>query len=159
VTEFNPLLHLQPVNYRVGEHEPQAWDPAGPDNQPQSRLTVVLPAEITTAVVLKVVSPNAVIAQLGPCMMMGRGHSYRAKNIVPVRRENDEIGGERWSVVSDRELQQNEMIQRFEAIERALAYPAPKEKPLQASVDAQSRSGALVAFEGNFLNEVRNGDG
>ena len=117
MTEFNPLLHLRPVNFRVGEHEPQAWDPAGPDNQPASRLTVVLPGEIAVATVLKVVSKNAVIAQLGPVMCTGRGHSYRAKDIVPVRRENDEIGGERWAVVSDRELQQNEMIQQFEMLQ------------------------------------------
>jgi hypothetical protein len=56
MTEFNPLLHLQPVNFRTGEHEPVAWDPAGPDNQPAARLAVVLPGEIATAVVLKVVS-------------------------------------------------------------------------------------------------------
>jgi hypothetical protein len=73
VTEFNPLLHgLRPVNFRTGEHEPVAWDPAGPDNQPASRLTVVLPGEIATAVVMKVVSRNAVIAQLGPVMCTGR---------------------------------------------------------------------------------------
>ena len=87
-----------------------------------------MPGEIATAVVMKVVSRNAVVAQLGPVMCTGRGHSYRAKDIVPVRRENDEIGGERWAVVSDRELQQNEMIGRFIEIEKALAYPAPKEK-------------------------------
>ena len=109
--------NLRPTNFRQGEHEPQAWDPAGPDNQPASRLTVVLPGEIATAVVIKVVSRNAVVAQLGPVMCTGRGHSYRAKDIVPVRRENDEIGGECWSVVSDRELQQNEMIGRFIEIE------------------------------------------
>jgi len=40
MTEFNPLLHLQPVNFRQGEHEPVAWDPADPENQPQSRLIV-----------------------------------------------------------------------------------------------------------------------
>jgi hypothetical protein len=96
---FNPLLHLQPVNFHQGKHEPQAWDPAGPDNQPASRLTVVLPGEIATAVVVKVVTRNAVVAQLGPVMCTGRGHSYKAKDIVPVRRENDEIGGERWTVV------------------------------------------------------------
>jgi hypothetical protein len=148
---FNPLLHnLQPVNFRQGEHEPQAWDPSGPDNQPASRLTVVLPGEIATAVVLKVVTRNAVVVQLGPCMMTGRGHSYRVKDVIAVRRENDEIGGERWAVVSDRELQQNEMIQRFEAIERALAAPAPaakalpspEEKPLRAPVASESSNPA-----------------
>ena len=126
---FNPLLHnLQPVNYRLGEWTPEAWDPQGPDNQPNSRLTVALPGEFATAVVVKVVTRNAVVAQLGPCMMTGKGHDYKAKDIVPVRREADGMGGERWVVVSERELMQNEMIQRFEAIERALAYPAPGEK-------------------------------
>ena len=150
---FNPYLHsLQPVNFKTGEHEPQAWDPAGPDSQPASRLTIVLPGEIAVATVLKVVTRNAVIAQLGPVMCTGRGHSYKAKDLVAVRRENDEIGGERWAVVSDRELQQNEMIRRFEAIERALAYPAsgekakalpsPEENPLRAPVASESSNPA-----------------
>jgi len=44
MTEFNPLLHnLQPVNYWLGEWTPQAWDPQGQDNQPNSRLTIALP--------------------------------------------------------------------------------------------------------------------
>jgi hypothetical protein len=128
MTEFNPLLHLQPVNFRVGAWTPEAWDPAGPDNQPNSRLTIALPGEFAVATCIKVVSPNAVVAQLGPCLMTGKGHDYKAKDIVPVRREADGMGGERWVVVSERELMQNEMIQRFEAIERALAYPAPGEK-------------------------------
>ena len=73
------------------------------------------------------------------------------------------------------------MIQRFEAIERALAYPAPGEKakalpspakPLQASVAAQSSEPAddtseaadLVTApserpsEGKFANEVPPGE-
>jgi hypothetical protein len=122
VTEFNPLLHLQPVNFRQGEWTPEAWDPAGPDNQPNSRLTVALPGEFATATCTKVVTRNAVVAQLGPCLMTGKGHDYKARDHVAVRREADGFGGERWVVVSERELMQNEMIQRFEAIERALAY-------------------------------------
>jgi hypothetical protein len=126
---FNPLLHnLRPINFQRGTWTPEAWGPAGPENQPNSRLTVVLPGEIATAVALKIVTSNAVVAQLGSCMMTGKGHDYKAKDIVPVRREADGMGGERWTVVSERELQMNDTIQRFEAIEKALAYPAPEEK-------------------------------
>ena len=183
---FNPLLHnLQPVNYRLGEWTPEAWDPQGPDNQPNSRLTVALPGEFATAVVVKVVTRNAVVAQLGPCMMTGKGHDYKAKDIVPVRREADGMGGERWVVVSERELMQNETIRRFEAIERALAYPAPaekakalpppEEKPLGASQDAQSSEAADLSSgdkertlepqregwglpDGDFTSRVRDAD-
>jgi hypothetical protein len=147
---FNPLLHnLQPVNFRTGEHVPEAWDPSGPDSQPRSRLTVVLPGEIATAVVLKVVSSNAVVAQLGPLMCTGRGHSYRPKDIVPVRRENDAIGGERWSVVSDRELQQNETIGRFIEIEKALAYPAPKEIDFKGCTEGGTPAPSDAPSEGD----------
>jgi len=129
VTEFNPLLHnLRPTNFRQGEWVPEAWDPNGPDNQPNSRLTIALPGEFATGVVLRVVTPNAVVEQLGGCMMTGRGHDYRAKDIIPVRREDDGLGGERWCAVSERELQMNEMIGRFIEIEKALGYPAPGEK-------------------------------
>jgi hypothetical protein len=134
----NPLLHnLRPTNFRQGEWVPEAWDPAGLDNQPQSRLTVALPGEFAVATVIKVVSPNACVAQLGQCLMTGKGHDYPARDHVPVRRESDGMGGERWVVVSERELMQNEMIQRFEAIERALAYPAPGSSR-RAPVDGQS---------------------
>jgi hypothetical protein len=126
---FNPLLHnLQPINFQRGTWTPEAWNPAGPDNQPQSRLTVALPGEFAVATCIRVVSPNAVIAQLGSVMMTGKGHDYRAKDFVPVRREDDGMGGERWIAVSERELLQNDAIMRFEAIERALAFPAPEEK-------------------------------
>jgi hypothetical protein len=154
---FNPLLHLQPVNFRRGEWTPSAWDPAGPDNQPNSRLTIALPGEFAVATCIKVVSPNAVVAQLGPCMMTGKGHDYKAKDIALVRREADGMGGERWVAVSERELMQAETIQRFEMIERALAYPAPAEKakalpspegkPLGAAQDTQSSEAADLSSE------------
>jgi hypothetical protein len=139
---FNPLLHnLRPTNFRQGAWTPEAWDPAGPENQPQSRLTVALPRKFAVATVIKVMSPNAVVAQLSPVMCTGRGHTYRAKDIIPVRRENDEMGGDRWVAVSERELLQSEAIQQFEAIERALAFPAPG-KPLGVSLDGQSSEAA-----------------
>jgi hypothetical protein len=181
MTEFNPLLHgLQPVNFRSGTWVPEPWDAQGPDNQPQSRLTVALPGEFCTATCIKVVTPNAVVAQLGPCLMTGKGHDYKARDFVPVRREADGMGGERWVVVSERELMQAEAIQRFEAIERALAYPAPSEKakavplpePLgthhsaessgpaaDASSDADRvRSAPERVSEGKFPPEVLSGE-
>jgi hypothetical protein len=171
MTEFNPLLHnLQPVNFQRGTWTPEAWNPAGPDNQPNSRLTVALPGEFAVATCIKVVSPNAVVAQLGPCMMTGKGHDYRAKDIIPVRREDDGLGGERWVVVSERELQMNDMIQRFEMIERALAYPAPEEKakalpspekPRGASLESESSEATDLSSEGSdrvTASSERSGD-
>jgi hypothetical protein len=101
-------------------------------------LTVVLPGEIAQAVVTKVISRDAVVCQLGSLMCTGRGHSYRPKEFVPVRREVDPIAGEQWRVISDHELQMSNVLMRFEEAERARALSAPSEKPLQASVDAQT---------------------
>jgi hypothetical protein len=68
MSERNPFLqNLRPATFRRGEWVPEAFDPAGPDNQPNSRLVVSLPGETAQATVLRVASPDAVVAQLGGC--------------------------------------------------------------------------------------------
>jgi hypothetical protein len=167
----NPLLHnLQPVNFRVGEHEPVAFDPNGSDNQPASRLTVVLPGEIAQAVVTKVISRDAVVCQLGSLMCTGRGHSYRPKEFVPVRREVDPIAGEQWRVISDRELQMSNMLMRFEEAERAKALPSPgkalpsphgakSSDPAELSSTVAPQRGREGHSDGDFTSRVKDADG
>jgi hypothetical protein len=122
MSERNPWLsNLRPMQFRRGEWVPEAYDPAGPDNQPNSRLIVSLPGEQAQSTVLEVVSDDAVIVQLGSVLNTNKSHDYKAKDIIPVRREGDDFGGDRWCPVSERLLLQQETIQRFEAVEREKA--------------------------------------
>jgi hypothetical protein len=75
---------------------------------------------------LRVVSNDAVIVELGSVLNTNKSHDYKAKDIIPVRRERDDFGGDRWSAVSERELQQAETVSRFEAAEAAKAAAAKK---------------------------------
>jgi hypothetical protein len=68
-----------------------------------------------------VVSNDAVIVELGSVLNTNKSHDYKAKDIIPVRRERDDFGGDRWSAVSERELQQAARLERFEAAEKAKA--------------------------------------
>jgi hypothetical protein len=77
-----------------------------------------------------VVSNDAVIVELGSVLNTNKSHDYKAKDIIPVRRERDDFGGDRWSAVSERELQQAGRIERFEAVEAAKAKAEAKEKGL-----------------------------
>ena len=131
MSERNPWLqNLRPVTFRRGDWTPEAYDPSGPESQPNSRLIVSLPGEQAQSTVLRVVSNYAVIVELGSVLNTNRSHDYKAKDIIPVRRERDDFGGDRWSAVSERELQQAETVSRFEAAERAKAEAAAK-RPLR----------------------------
>jgi hypothetical protein len=66
------------------------------------------------------------VVRLGGVLLTGKGHDYRAHEIVPVRREVDGLNGEIWRVVSERELEQAGIVERFEAAERAKAEAAAK---------------------------------
>jgi hypothetical protein len=97
----------------------------------------VLPGEITQATVLKTVGPNSCVVQLGACMMSGRGHIYKARDIVAARRETDEMLGERWVAVTDLELTLNDRVRQLEALEAAKTLPSP-EKPQVAPIVSES---------------------
>jgi len=131
MSERNPWLqNLRPVTFRRGDWTPEAYDPSGPESQPNSRLIVSLPGEQAQSTVLRVVSNYAVIVELGSVLNTNKSHDYKAKDIIPVRRERDDFGGDRWAAVSERELQQAETVSRFEAAERARAEAAAK-RPLR----------------------------
>jgi len=131
MSERNPWLqNLRPVTFRRGDWTPEAYDPSGPESQPNSRLIVSLPGEQAQSTVLRVVSNYAVIVELGSVLNTNKSHDYKAKDIIPVRRERDDFGGDRWAAVSERELQQAETVSRFEAAERAKAEAAAK-RPLR----------------------------
>jgi hypothetical protein len=76
---------------------------------------------------LRVVSDDAVIVELGSVLNTNKSHDYMTGDIIPVRRERDDFGGDRWSALSERELQQAETVERFEAAERAKAEAKDKE--------------------------------
>jgi len=131
MSERNPWLqNLRPVTFRRGDWTPEAYDPSGPESQPNSRLIVSLPGEQAQSTVLRVVSNYAVIVELGSVLNTNKSHDYKAKDIIAVRRERDDFGGDRWAAVSERELQQAETVSRFEAAERAKAEAAAK-RPLR----------------------------
>jgi len=118
----NPLLqNLVPFNARRGEWTPQAWREDGPDNQPEAMVTVTLPGEQCRSRCLRVVTRDALVVRLGGVLLSGKGHDYRSKEIVPVRREVDGLNGEIWRVVSERELENAGRLERFEAVEAAKA--------------------------------------
>ena len=119
-----------PINFRRGDWVPEAYDPKGPESQPNSRLIVSLPGEQAQSTVLRVVSNDAAIVELGSVLNTNKSHDYKAKDIIAVRRERDDFGGDRWAAVSERELQQAETVSRFEAAERAKAEAAAK-RPLR----------------------------
>jgi hypothetical protein len=77
-----------------------------------------------------VVSNDAAIVELGSVLNTNRSHDYKKGDIIPVRRERDDFGGDAWRAVSERELQQAEVVERFEAAERAKAEAAAK-RPLK----------------------------
>ena len=128
MSERNPWLqNLVPFNARRGEWVPSAWREDGPDNQPEAMVTVTLPGEQCRSRCLRVVTRDALVVRLGGVLLTGKGHDYRAQEIVPVRREVDGLNGEIWRVVSERELEQAARIERFEAAERAKAEAKDKE--------------------------------
>jgi hypothetical protein len=79
------------------------------------------------------------VVRLGGVLLTGKGHDYRAHEIVPVRREVDGLNGEIWRVVSERELEQASVVERFEAVEaaKAKAKPEAKDKELAERAAAQ----------------------
>jgi hypothetical protein len=93
-------------------------------------VTVVLPGEQCRSTCLRVVSRDALVVRLGGVLLTGKGHDYRAHEIVPVRREVDGLNGEIWRVVSERELEQAGVVERFEAAEKAKAEATAK-RPLK----------------------------
>ena len=123
----NPWLqNLRPVTFRRGDWTPEAYDPKGPDSQPNSRLIVTLPGEQAQSTVLRVVSNDAVIVEMGGVLNTNKSHDYKKGDIIPLRQERDDFGGDRWAAVSERELQQAETVSRFEAAEKAKAEAAEK---------------------------------
>jgi hypothetical protein len=149
----NPWLsNLRPMQFRRGEWTPEAYDPRGPESQPNSRLIVSLPGEQAQSTVLRVVSNDAVIVELGSVLNTNKSHDYKAKDIIPVRRERDDFGGDRWSAVSERELQQAEVVERFEAAEKAKAEA--KDKELAERAAAQGLQAGEVGAEEELLRVV-----
>ena len=141
MSERNPWLqNLVPFNARRGEWVPSAWREDGPDTQPEAMVvTVMLPGEQCRSTCLRVVSRDALVVRLGGVLLTGKGHDYRAQEIVPVRREVDGLNGEIWRVVSERELEQASVVERFEAVEaaKAKAKPEAKDKELAERAAAQ----------------------
>jgi hypothetical protein len=137
MTDFNPLLqNLVPPNFQVGRFAPTEG----------GRLTIVLPGETVNAAVLKVISHNAAIVVLDSApAMTGKGHDYRKNDLVPVRRGRAEaLGVENWVAVSERELDLDAKIQRFEAKERerVVQIAAEKEAAQRQVEEAEAEAGA-----------------
>jgi len=153
MSERNPWLqNLVPFHSRRGEWVPQAWREDGPDNQPEAMVTVTLPGEQCRSTCLRVVSLDALVVRLGGVLLTGKGHDYRAHEIVPVRREVDGLNGEIWVVVSERSLQQAEVVERFEAAEKAKV--AAKEKELAERAAAQGLQPGEVGADEELLRVV-----
>jgi hypothetical protein len=153
----NPWLsNLVPFNARRGEWTPTAWREDGPDNQPEAMVTVTLPGEQCRSRCLRVVSSDALVVRLGGVLLTGKGHDYRAQEIVPVRREVDGLNGEIWRVVSERELENAGRIERFEAVEaaKAKAKAEAKEKELAERAAAQGLQPGEVGAEEELARVV-----
>src|SRR6516164_504679 len=58
--------------------------------EPGGRISVMLPGEQVSAGVVKAVSDDAVIVQLGP-VFFGKHHQYQADDVVPCRRGFDKV--------------------------------------------------------------------
>ena len=58
--------------------------------EPGGRISVMLPGEQVSAGVVKAVSDDAVIVQLGP-VFFGKHHQYQANDVVPCRRGFDKV--------------------------------------------------------------------
>jgi hypothetical protein len=115
-------------------------------------VTVTLPGEQCRSTCLRVVSLDALVVRLGGVLLTGKGHDYRAHEIVPVRREVDGLNGEIWVVVSERSLQQAEVVERFEAAEKAKV--AAKEKELAERAAAQGLQPGEVGADEELLRVV-----
>jgi hypothetical protein len=115
-------------------------------------VTITLPGEQCRSRCVRVVTPDALIVRLGGVLLSGKGHDYRAHEIVPVRREVDGLNGEIWRVVSERELENAGRIERFEAAEKAKAEA--KDKELAERAAAQGLQAGEVGAEEELLRVV-----
>ena len=86
----NPLLqNLTPHLTQRGRFRPE----------PGARIAIMLPGEQVSAIVIKVVSQDTLIVQLGSVFFQ-KHHQYRKDDIVPVRRGFDKmLGVELWEIV------------------------------------------------------------
>ena len=94
--------------------------------EPGGRISVMLPGELVSAVVVKAVSDDAVIVQLGP-VFFGKHHQYQANDVVPCRRGFDKVlQTEYWEVVSTRAAALASAVAQFERseVERVAAANA-----------------------------------
>jgi hypothetical protein len=114
----NPLLvQLTPHLSRRRRFKPEAG----------GRITVMLPGESVSCLVLRVVNDDAVIAPIGT-VFFTKHHQYRAGEVVPARRSFDQLlGTEYWAVVSSRAQALAEAVAEFERAEAALTGPAAPE--------------------------------
>ena len=94
--------------------------------EPGGRISVMLPGEQVSAGVVKAVSDDAVIVQLGP-VFFGKHHQYQANDVVPCRRGFDKVlQTEYWEVVSTRAAALASAVAQFERseVERVAAANA-----------------------------------
>jgi hypothetical protein len=105
------------------------------------RITVTLPGESVSAVVIKTISVDALIVQLG-LTYFGKNHQYRKDDIVPVRRGVDSmLQTEFWEVVSTRAAALASAVAEFERSEvarvaKAMTQFDQAEAVLSGSVDS-----------------------
>jgi hypothetical protein len=129
----NPLLaNLVPHSARRGEYTPEEG----------KNITIALPGEMLQAKVWRVVSHDAVIAEIDS-IPMGKGHLYKKGEKVPCRRIVDDIlRAEQWEAVSEHQLASAERAERFEQQEkeRLAQEAAPKTALVETRVEEASVS-------------------
>jgi len=127
----NPLLRdLTPHLTQRGRFRPE----------PGARIAIMLPGEQVSAIVVKVVTPDTLVVQLGPVFFQ-KHHQYRKDDIVPVRRGFDKmLGVERWEIVGQarRDLASAEALLDHEVgrVAKAMTQFGQAEAALSDPVDS-----------------------
>lgn len=101
-------------------------------------ITLTIPdAEVLRATIKGVVNENAIVVEINSTTV-AKHHGYKKGDVVPAKREIGDHGIEIWQVVSDRELEQQERLARFERDQREIAER-------QAAEEAEARRKADIA--------------
>ena len=108
-------------------------------------ITVDLPGERIRAEIMGVSNDDAVVCKVMGTPIAKTPHGVVKDDMICVRRAENSIGMECWTMITEREMQQREQVARFEEGERAKAVEAEKARVAKLHVDdlaAQAKTAA-----------------